>query len=75
MKQYALLRLLLALFLLYVAWPSMIHTGSGIEQTFWSMWFIFVLIVSGANLATLMELNRTAQLEQSNTRERQVDNH
>jgi len=53
----------------------MIHTGSGIEQTFWSMWFIFVLIVSGANLATLMELNRTAQLEQSNTRERQVDNH
>lgn len=75
MKQYALLRLLFALFLLYIAWPSMIQPASGVAQLFWSMWFVFVLVVSGANLATLMELNRTVQLEQSNTRRRQVDNH
>lgn len=56
MRQYAILRLLLATFFLYIAWPYFPHARVGIELLFWGSWIVFCLLVIGANLAILLEV-------------------
>lgn len=60
MRQHALLRLLLACFLFYVAWPSVQVQGSGVGSYFWMAWLVLLFMAIGANLAIL--LNLRAQL-------------
>ncbi|QSS99228.1 hypothetical protein IMZ31_14205 [Pontibacillus sp. ALD_SL1] len=56
MRQHALLRLLLACFLFYVAWPSVQVQGSAAGSYFWMAWLIFLFMIIGANLALLLNL-------------------
>lgn len=70
MRQYAILRLLFAGFLLYIAWPSIPEMSSNLETTFWGMWLgLFFLFVSG-NTATLLQLTRPPVMEQERQRGR-----
>ncbi|MCZ0703197.1 membrane protein CcdC involved in cytochrome C biogenesis [Natronobacillus azotifigens] len=55
-KQYALLKLLLALFLLYVAFPMIGSTTVQLVNLFWLVWFLFFLLIIGANLAVLLNI-------------------
>lgn len=70
MNHYALLRLLLSVFLLYVAWPLIPTASTNLEFVFWGMWLSFFLLVTGANLATLLEINRSSIMEQDRLRKR-----
>lgn len=74
-KNNALLRLLLACFFLYVAWPSIPEATTQLGTVFWGMWLVFFMLVAGANLALMMKLDTTAKLEQMETRRRKVENH
>lgn len=56
MRQNALLRLLLACFLLYIAWPSLQVQGGQISSLFWLGWSVFFLLVAGSNLAVVLKL-------------------
>ncbi|WP_085991698.1 hypothetical protein [Oceanobacillus senegalensis] len=73
MKNYAILRLLLAGFFLYVAWPVFPYAQTTLEQLFWGSWLVFLLLVVGANLATLLQMTRPPVMEQEELRSRQVD--
>lgn len=64
MRYYTILRLLLASFLLYVAWPHIPIATSQVEKVFWGVWLGFLLLVVGGNLATLLQLSRPPKLEQ-----------
>lgn len=55
-RQNALLRLMLACFLLYTAWPTLGAHPSGIANLFWGAWLVFFMFVAGSNLATLLRL-------------------
>ncbi|WP_053218919.1 hypothetical protein [Virgibacillus senegalensis] len=70
MKQYALLRILLACFFLYVAWPEIGKQTSNAGGYFWAGWLIFFLLVVGANLATMLKMTKPPVMEQS--REKQT---
>lgn len=65
MRQNALLRLLLACFLLYVAWPSIQVQGGTLASYFWLAWLVFFLFVAGSNLATLMKIPAASRLHES----------
>ncbi|WP_117170560.1 hypothetical protein [Paraliobacillus sediminis] len=54
MKQYAVLRLLLAGFLLYLALPSIQTHPQGLAQLYWFSWLVLFSLVFGANLATVL---------------------
>ncbi|KGP73626.1 hypothetical protein [Pontibacillus yanchengensis] len=56
MRQNAILRLMLACFLLYVAWPYLRVQGSPIGSYFWLTWLFFFLLVAGANLAVILRI-------------------
>lgn len=70
MRHYAILRLLLAGFFLYFAWPLIPEASTQLEILFWFTWLGFLLLVVGANLATLMQMTEPPVMEQEYTRER-----
>lgn len=70
MKHYAILRLLLAAFLLYFAWPYIPATVTQMGLVFWGMWLVFFLLVVGGNLATVLQLTEPPVMEQKNTEQR-----
>lgn len=68
-KQYALLRLLLAGFLIYIAYPSIQAQATSTAHLFWFSWLGFLLLVIGANLAVVLRINHhtpqhTAEMNQ-----------
>ncbi|WP_077299064.1 hypothetical protein [Virgibacillus pantothenticus] len=73
--QYALLRLLLAGFMLYVAWPFIPQGTTFLEQLFWGGWLIFFLLVIGANSASLLQMIQPPIMEQKKERQRKTYNH
>jgi len=72
MHYYTVLRLLLAGFLLYFAWPYISQAASMLERVFWASWLSFLLLVIGGNLATGLRLSRPPVMEQE-VGERQRD--
>ncbi|MEW9675505.1 hypothetical protein ABRT01_04875 [Lentibacillus sp. L22] len=72
MRHYAVLRLLLAGFFLYFAWPYIPEASSQLEFIFWGLWLLFFLLVVGANLAVLLQMNNPPVMEQERVRERQT---
>ncbi|MCD5323849.1 MULTISPECIES: hypothetical protein [Pontibacillus] len=64
MRQHALLRLLLACFLFYVAWPSVQVQNHTIGSFFWMTWLVFLFMVMGANLAILLKLPVQVEYEE-----------
>jgi len=72
MRNYTILRLLLAGFLLYVAWPYFPNAIGMVEKLFWGGWIVFALLVIGANLATLLQLVKPPVMEQKKEKVRQI---
>ncbi|MDY0405340.1 hypothetical protein P5G51_007965 [Virgibacillus sp. 179-BFC.A HS] len=75
MRHYAILRLLLALFFLYFAWPFIPQASSQLELAFWASWLVFLLLVVGANLATLLQMTKPPIMEQKQMRGQRTYNH
>jgi hypothetical protein len=73
--QYALLRLLLAGFFLYLAWPAIPQAVKPLELVFWGAWLGFFLLVVGANIASLLQLIQPPIMEQEYTKQRRTYNH
>ncbi|WP_010099158.1 hypothetical protein [Ornithinibacillus scapharcae] len=73
MRHYAFLRLLLAGFFLYFAWPLIPQASSRLEFIFWGAWLAFLIIVIGANLATLLKMSDPPIMEQELDKIRQTD--
>ncbi|WP_226036429.1 hypothetical protein [Aquibacillus saliphilus] len=73
MKQYALLRILLACFLLYIAWPSIHGEVVQLSSLFWAGWLFFFLLVVGSNLATLLRMTKPPVMEQDTSRQYQLE--
>ncbi|MBO1003385.1 hypothetical protein ACFSKI_22195 [Pseudogracilibacillus auburnensis] len=65
MRHYTILRLLLAGFLLYFAWPYIPEASAPIEKLFWGAWLGFLLLVIGGNFATLLQISSPPVMEQS----------
>ncbi|WP_164216761.1 hypothetical protein [Virgibacillus sp. YIM 98842] len=72
MRQYAILRILLAGFFLYFAWPAIPYATTMVEHIFWAAWLMFFLLVAGANFATLLQMIKPPVMEQEEVRERQT---
>ncbi|MDL4840676.1 hypothetical protein [Aquibacillus rhizosphaerae] len=72
MKQYALLRILLACFFLYIAWPSIRGEISYLSSIFWGAWLVFFLLVLGSNFATLLKMTRPPVMEQESDKQFQL---
>lgn len=70
MRHYTYLRLLLAGFLLYFAWPYIPEATSTMEKLFWGVWLGFLWIVVGGNLATLLQLSKAPLLEQKQVKQK-----
>lgn len=64
MQPYTILRLLFASFLLYFAWPYIPLATTQIEKVFWGAWLVFLLLVVGGNLATVLKLSHPPVMEQ-----------
>ncbi|MEI3614924.1 hypothetical protein [Pseudogracilibacillus sp. SO30301A] len=64
MKNYSILRLLFAVFLLYFAWPYIPEAVAPIEKLFWGAWLTFLILVIGGNLATLLNISHPPVMEQ-----------
>ncbi|MFC4022546.1 hypothetical protein ACFOUV_01780 [Oceanobacillus longus] len=75
MRHYAILRLLLASFFLYIAWPVIPYITTNVELIFWGGWLLFLLLVVGANFATLLQMTRPPVMEQEEYNRRQRDFH
>lgn len=71
MRQYAILRLLLAGFFLYFAWPVIPGATSQLEVIFWGGWLLFFILVIGANFASLLQMTKPPIMEQEKVRQRQ----
>lgn len=70
MRQYVILRLLIAGFLLYLAWPAIPGMSTNIEAVFWAFWLgLFFLFVS-SNSAALLQMTHPPVMEQQRQRER-----
>lgn len=74
MRHYAILRLLLACFFLYIAWPYIPEATSQLEWAFWGVWLVLFLLIFGANLATVFQMTSPPVMEQERVRERQTLN-
>ncbi|GAB3791920.1 hypothetical protein [Virgibacillus kimchii] len=72
MRHYAILRIMLALFFLYFAWPAIPYATTIMEHIFWAGWLLFFLLVIGANFATLLQMTKPPIMEQEELRERQT---
>ncbi|MFC3040108.1 hypothetical protein ACFOGI_07570 [Virgibacillus xinjiangensis] len=75
MYPYVVLRLLLAGFFLYMAWPHIPVAASALEVMFWGGWLVFFLLTVGGNLAALLQMISPPVMEQEETRRRLSDNH
>ncbi|RLL47872.1 hypothetical protein D8M04_00915 [Oceanobacillus piezotolerans] len=75
MRHYTILRILLAGFFLYFAWPYIPEASSNLELTFWGAWLTFFLVVMGANFATLLQISRPPVMEQEELKARNTDNY
>lgn len=75
MKNQQTLRLLLAGFMLYFAWPKIPQATSTLEMTFWAMWLLFFLAVVGSNLASLLQIIQPSAIEQSVEENKVRDKH
>ena len=75
MRNYAILRLLLAAFFLYVAWPFIPEATLQIEMVFWGIWLSLFLLVVGANFSTLLRMTEAPVMEQESLSVRQTRNH
>lgn len=75
MRHYAILRLLLACFFLYIAWPLIPQANTQLESIFWGAWLVFLVLVIGANFATLLQMTNPPAMEQNRSRERQALKH
>lgn len=73
--QYALLRILIAGFLLYVAWPFIPQSVTSIEQLFWGSWLFLFLLVIGANSASVLQIIQPPIMEQKREKQRKTYNH
>lgn len=74
-RNRALLRLLLASFFLYIAWPRIHEAQEGSAMLFWGLWLVFFLICAGANLAILLQLQPRPAVEQKKQRMKMTDSH
>lgn len=72
MKQYALLRILIACFFLYVAWPSVHSNPTQLSSFFWGTWLVFLLLFIGSNFAALLKMTNPPIMEQEAKREFQT---
>lgn len=70
MRNLTILRLLLVGLLLYVAWPYIPLATLKLEVAFWGIWLGLLLLVVGANLATLLEMTRPPAIEQKKIKQR-----
>jgi len=75
MRHYPILRLLLAGLLLYIAWPLIPLAVSQLEMAFWGIWLVFLVLVVGANFATLLQITDPPVMEQEKVLERRTHNH
>lgn len=75
MRHYAVLRLLLAGFFLYFAWPVIPLASTNLEKTFWGTWLAFLVLVIGGNLATLLQLTDPPIMEQGQLSRRRSYKH
>lgn len=75
MRHYAILRLLLAFFFLYFAWPLIPQANSQLEFIFWGIWLLFFMLVIGANFATLLRMTPPPVMEQKEVQRRRTHNH
>jgi hypothetical protein len=75
MRHYAILRLLLAGLLLYIAWPLIPLAVSQLEMVYWGIWISFFVLVVGANFATLLQITDPPVMEQKKELERQTHNY
>lgn len=74
MKNYAVLRLLLAGLLIYFAWPLIPLATTNLEKLFWGVWLLFFVLVIGANFSTLLQMTSPPVMEQQKERIRQTHN-
>ena len=74
MRHYTILRLLLAAFLLYFAWPVIPQAATSLEVLFWGIWLSLFLLVVGGNLATLLQLTKPPVMEQERVQQRSTHN-
>ncbi|APC48032.1 hypothetical protein [Virgibacillus halodenitrificans] len=75
MRHYVVLRLLLAAFLLYVAWPIIPQETGFVAKLFWGGWLAFFILVVGGNFAALLQMVTPPVMEQKELRRRQASNH
>ncbi|OZU89730.1 hypothetical protein CIL03_00895 [Virgibacillus indicus] len=75
MRHYAILRLLLAGFLLYFAWPAIPYAATSLELLFWGGWLLFFLLVIGANFSTLLRMTKPPVMEQEELNRQKTHNH
>lgn len=73
MRHNALLKLLLAAFFLYFAWPYIPEATSQLERIFWGGWLGLFFLVVSANSAVLLQLISPIKLTQHERRVRQTD--
>lgn len=64
MRIYTILRLMFALFLLYVAWPFIPLATTQEAKLFWMAWLGMLFLVVGSNLATLLHMSDPPVMEQ-----------
>lgn len=74
MRHYVILRLLLAGFFLYFAWPYIPKASTQLEWVFWGVWLVLFLFAFGANLAALLQMINPPVMEQERVRKRQTLN-
>lgn len=75
LRHYAILRLLLAGFFLYFAWPYIPQATSPLEMLFWGVWLLLFLLVIGSNFATLLQMIEPPVMEQERERMRETHKH
>ncbi|WP_284139830.1 MULTISPECIES: hypothetical protein [unclassified Virgibacillus] len=75
MRHYALLRLLLAGFFLYFAWPLIPVSSSQIETVFWGAWLTFFFLLVAANFAVLLQITEPPIMEQEQGVRLKTHNH
>ncbi|ASK62972.1 hypothetical protein CFK37_12875 [Virgibacillus phasianinus] len=71
MRHYAILRLLLACFFLYFAWPVIPTAVTSTAVLFWGMWLVLFLLVIAANSATILRIMEPPSMEQERKRQLQ----
>ena len=73
MFHYTILRLLFAFFLLYFAWPYIPEGTTQIAKIFWRAWLMFLILVIGGNLATLLRMTLPPMMEQKTVMEQEQE--